>query len=338
VKLMSTTPRADTSPPSTVAALIEEARKNPVNWVIPGVLLESGVHILHGKEESFKTMLTLQMHEVLSVGGSFLTHTVKGGLRTGIVELETKPRLFGNRLAQFFRNEAPPIEVLPEDLRHVVLNGKQAKDRIQVIREWASRLGLDLVSIDSAVKLFPANCDLSKPEQASEVFNQLQRLPTLWMLAHDRKGLCGGEQQHVGNEEIVGSGRFAQDPDVVHQMVRPDRRAPMVTFNWGKVRDGEKRDPLELWFDKIDFRLYPIHPYIHLLRGGTKSEAEVVAEAEGRYGWKERRARGYIASLLKLTDAGGSPAITQKQEGHQKSLTLVAEPVAAEAGGNDPET
>ena len=89
---------------------------------------------------------------------------------------------------------------------------------------------------------------------------------------------------------------------------------------------------------KADFRLYPIHPYIHLLRGGPKSEAEIVAEAEKRYGWKERRAREYVASLLKLTDAEGSPAIVQAQDGHQKLLTMNAEPVATEADGNDPET
>jgi len=334
---MSTTPRADTSAPSTVAALIEQVRKNPVQWIIPGVLLEGGVHILHGREESFKTMLTMQMHEALSVGGNFLTRTVTGGLRTGIVELETKPLLFGNRLAQFFRGDVPPIEVLPENLRRDVLNGRQAKDRIGVIGDWATRLDLQLVSIDSAVKLFPANCNLSAPEQASEVFNQLQRLPTLWMLAHDRKSQPG-EDRGVGNDEIVGSGRFAQDPDVVHQMVRPDGRAPKVIFNWGKVRDGEKHIPLDLWFDKADFRLYPIHPYIHLLRGGPKSEAEIVAEAEKRYGWKERRAREYVASLLKLTDAEGSPAIAQAQDGHQKLLTMNTEPTATEADGKDPET
>ena len=334
---MSTNPRADTSAPSTVAALIEQARKNPVQWIIPGVLLEGGVHILHGREESFKTMLTMQMHEALSVGGNFLTRHVQGGLRTGIVELETKPLLFGNRLAQFFRGDVPPIEVLPENLRRDVLNGRQAKDRIGVIGDWATRLDLQLVSIDSAVKLFPANCDLSRPEQASEVFNQLQRLPTLWMLAHDRKSQPG-EDRGVGNDEIVGSGRFAQDPDVVHQMVRLDGRAPRVIFNWGKVRDGEKHDPVELWFDRTDFRLYPIHPYIHLLRSGPKLEAEIVTEAETRYGWKARRAREYIASLLKLKDAEGSPAIAQTQDGHQKLLTMNAEPTAIEADGNDPET
>ncbi len=334
---MSTSARAEASNPSTVAALIEQSRKNPIHWIIPGVLLEGGVHVLHGREETFKTMLMLQMHEALAIGGTLLAQTVVGGLRTGIVELETKPNLFGHRLDKFFRGEVPPIEVLPEDLRRAVLNGRQAKDRVEIIGNWAEELDLAVVSIDSAVKLFPANCDLSKPEQASEVFNQLQRLPTLWLLAHDRKSLAGGEGRSVGNEEIVGSGRFAQDPDVIHQMVRPDKRAPMVTFNWGKVRDGQKRDPLDLWFDKTEFRLYPIHPYIHLLRGGPKLEAEILAEAEAGYGWKTRRAREYIASLLTLTDAAGAPAVTQTQDGHKKVLTMVAEPVATD-GGNEPES
>ena len=266
---MSTNSRAEASPPSTVAALIEEASRNPVRWVIPGVLLEGGVHILHGREESFKTMLTIQMHESLSVGGKFLTRTVHGGLRNGIVELETKPRLFGNRLAGFFKKQVPTIEVLPEDLRREVLNCKKAKDRIEVIGNWATKLCLSVVSIDSAVKLFPPNCDLSKPEQASEVFNQLQRLPTLWMLAHDRKSQPG-EDRRVGNDEIVGSGRFAQDPDIVHQMTRPDARSPKVIFNWGKVRDGEKHDPPGALVRQSGFppeSHSPLHPLANWRRG-----------------------------------------------------------------------
>jgi hypothetical protein len=327
---MSTIPRVEASPPSTVAALIEEARRNPIRWLIPGVLLEGGLHILHGKEESFKTMLTIQMHEVLSVGGKFLNRTVEGGLRTGIVELEMKPAQFGDRLRRLFREEIPPIEVLPDDLRRMVLDSKHAKERIAVIGNWATRLGLSVISIDSAVKLFPPHYDLSKPEQASEVFNQLQRLATVWMLGHDRKSQPGVDRR-VGNDEIVGSGRFAQDPDVVHQMIRPDGRAPRVIFNWGKMRDGEKYDPLDLWFDKVDYRLNPIHPYIHLLRDREMAEAKLIAEAEARYGWKERRARDHLASLLKLKDAYGLEAVKEKQDGHAKVISLVREPVPPES-------
>jgi hypothetical protein len=326
---MSTAANAK-QPTSTIASLIEEARKHPVHWLVPGVVIAGGQHILHGKEESFKTMLTLQLHEALAVGGRFLGREVVGGNRTGIVQLETKLNMFGNRLARFFRDDPPPqVEVMPADLRLAVLNGKQPRDRIELVVAWAHQLDLSFVSIDSAVKLFPPHCDLSKPEQASEVFNQLQRLPTLWMLAHDRKGQPG-EPRPSDNDEIVGSGRFAQDPDVVHQMTRPDRRAPRVIFNWGKVRDGEKHDPLDLWFDKEEFRLHPIHPYIHLLRNGPKSEADIVMEAERRFAWKERRAREYIATLKTLKTCDGMPAIDERQDGHQKLLVLLGEPVAVE--------
>lgn len=120
----------------------EEARKNPIQWITPGVLMEDGIHILHGSEESFKTMLTMQMHEALSVGGDFLMCPVSGGFRTGIAELETKRRFFGNRLANFFGGDVPPIEGLPESLRQEMLNGRQAKDRIEVIGNWAADLNL----------------------------------------------------------------------------------------------------------------------------------------------------------------------------------------------------
>jgi hypothetical protein len=325
----------DSPPAQTVAQLIAQAKRNPIRWLIPDILLEGGTHILHGKEESFKTMLTLQMHEALARGGEFLTRPVQGGLRTGIVELEEKPRLFGERLRRFFPHGAPPIQVLPDDRRSDVLASKTPEDRIYPIVEWAKDEGLDLVSIDSAVKLFPPHYDLSKPDQASEVFNQLQELPTLWLIAHDRKRREVNQKQ-VGNEEIVGSGRFAQDPDVIHQLERPDARAPRAIFHWGKVREGEKAAPLDLWFDRVDFRLYPIHPFVYLLNGTPRLEEELILEAQKRYGWHERRAREYIGKLYELKDSKGSPVVSESHLGHKKVLALVGQPVLqdAEEGGS----
>ncbi len=56
--------------PSTVSELIEQAKHNPLKWIVPDVVLEDGVHVLHGAEESFKTILTLQLHEALTLGGA----------------------------------------------------------------------------------------------------------------------------------------------------------------------------------------------------------------------------------------------------------------------------
>ena len=317
----------------TVAQAIEEARLNPIRWLVPGILLRDGIHVLHGKEESFKTMLTIQLHEALARGGEFLLQPVEGGLATGIVELEEKPNLFGHRLDRFFGDDPPNIHLLPPHLRASVLGCRTPKDRISIIADWAQRLALAVVSIDSAVKLFPPFCDLSKPELASEVFNCLQNLPTLWLLAHDRKSAAEGGRDAVGNpirrgnDEIVGSGRFAQDPDVIHQMIRDDARAPRVVLDCGKVREGIKQPRLELWFDAVDFRLHPLHPYIHLLGPEPRAEEDILREAEARYHWRERRARSYLATLLQLKAADRQHVVAESQQGHRKMLRLIGTPV-----------
>jgi hypothetical protein len=318
----------------TVADLIEQAKQNPLKWLIPDILLEDGVHVLHGHEETFKTILTVQLHEGLSKGGRFLLRDVPGGLTTGIAELETKNRLFAHRLAKFFPNGSPDIRVLPDEERRRLLSATTAKNKIGVIAEWAAREGLQFVSIDSAVKLFPAGCDLNKADLASDVFSQLQKLPTVWIIAHDRKVLPGYEGKN-GNAEIVGSGRFAQDPDVIHQMVRNDKRAPMAVFHWGKMRDGEKHDPVTLFFDKLDYRLYPLHPFLHLLEHRAMLGSELVKEAEGRYGWKERRAREHLATLPTLLDASGKPCVAETMEGHSKVYELKSRAVAVQGTGLD---
>jgi AAA domain len=315
------------SEPCTIRQLIEHSRQYPLHWLVPDVILEDGVHVLHGHEESFKTMLTLQLHEALATGGDFLLRKPSSDtLRTGIAELEMKERLFGNRLGHFFHGDAfPDICVLPDSTRQQIIGASQPRERIKRIVDWANNENLQFVSIDSAVKLFPPGCDLSRADIASEVFSQLQQLPTVWIIAHDRKPLPGIIAKG-GNAEIVGSGRFAQDPDVLHQMVRDDRRSPEVTFHWGKMREGEKCEPLSLFFDRVDYRLYPLHPYAHLLKREPTLATGLLAEALRRYGWHERQSREYLRTLGQLLDKNGNPCIQESMQGHSKQYALIAPP------------
>jgi AAA domain len=284
--------------PETVRELIEWTKLHPLQWFMPNLIVEHGVHILHGLEESFKTMFMLQLHEALANGGQFLAWETKGGLRTGIAELEMKMQMSGSRFNNFWPNGDPPdIYILPEKARRDVLSGKSAMERIGVIVKWAKDKSLDFVSIDSLAKLFPPGHDPSRQDLASDVFSQIQLLPTALILAHDRKPQEAKGTPSTGNGEIVGSGRMSQEPDVVHQVIRPDKRAPMVKLACGKMREGEKSAPLDLYFDKVDFRLHPYHPFVHLL---PATEQEIIKEAEQRYGWKERRARDYIKSLKEI--------------------------------------
>lgn len=320
------------TPPAArnIAQLIAEAQRHPIRWLIDGVMMEGGVHILHGREECFKTMLSIQMADVLTGGGEFLGRSVQGGLRVGFVELEQKPRLFGARLARFFKSSVPAIAILPDDFRSKVLVGVTPQLRVGIISKWAKSEGLEVVIIDSAVKLFPAKWKTDNTEQTSAVFNEIQLLPTPWIIAHDRKRQSNDTSlnEPTGNEEIIGSQRFSADPDVVHQLVRPDARAPRVIFYWGKMREGEKDPPLQLYFDKQEFRLRSLHPYLHLLREGQRLESELISEAAARYGWAERRANDYLKSLKALKDAQGQPVIHETFNGHRKSLSLLGVPVS----------
>jgi hypothetical protein len=301
--------------PETVRELIEWSKSHPLRWFVEDFMLEQAVHILHGLEESFKTMLMLQLHEALTKGGQFLLSDVKGGLRTGIAELEMKMQLSGSRFRNFWPDgDAPEIYVLPESARREVLTGKTGLDRIKVISDWANEKELDFVSIDSLAKLFPPGHDASRQDLASDIFSHIQLLPTTLILAHDRKPSHEAKGvARTGNAEIVGSGRMSQEPDVVHQVIRPDKRAPVVQLECGKMREGVKPESIELCFDKVDFRLYPVHPLLHLL---PATEPHLIKEAERRYGWKERRARDYIRSLKSL------PGIKSRQESANHPMWL----------------
>lgn len=302
-----------------IKELIELTKKRPLKWYVPEVVLEDAVHVFHGAEESFKTMLTLQLHEALALGTKFLGRKVSGRHITGIAQLEMKQRQFGHRLVKFFEHSMPEIKLLPELLREEILTTKTPKDRIGLLASWAECEGLEFISIDSSSKLFPAGFSPNEQDCASDVFNQLQRLPTTWVLAHDRKPFQGLQ---VGNDEIVGSGRFKQDPDIVHQMIRKDARAPVVEFHWGKMRAGEKPDPLPLFFDRIDYRLYPFHPYLHLLEHKAMLGTSLVTEAEARFGWKERRAREYLETLKELIAVDGKMIVAQSFKGHAKVFEI----------------
>ena len=160
-------------------------------------------------------------------------------------------------------------------------------------------------------KLFPPGNDPSRQDLASDIFSQIQLLPTTLILAHDRKPSHDPKSAtSTGNAEIVGSGRMSQEPDVIHQVIRSDKRAPVVMVDCGKMREGEKPEPLNLYFDRVDFRLHPVSPFLHLL---PTTESDLIKEAERRYGWKERRARDYIRILK------GLPGIECEQEAANRS-------------------
>ena len=296
----------------TLADLAEQAEQQPLTWLVPSTIVEGGVHVIHGKEESFKTTLAIQLLEGLNIGGRFLDWELPGGLRVGFAELEMTERIFKQRARSFLKpaKKKAEILVLSAEERRKILDGKTAEARVRLLVEWAKENSLDVIAIDSIAKLFPPDANIGSQPAVSDVFNQLQKLGCATILiAHPRKSnQLLGANGTTGNDEIAGSGRFAQDPDIVLQVNRADRRAPRAVLSWGKNRLDFKPDDLEMYFDAVNFRLYPRHPFLHLL---PASREQLIEQAERRFGWKQRRADDAIAELKELKDSEGDPLVEE---------------------------
>lgn len=289
------------------------AEKNPLSWLVSSTVLEGAIHVLHGDEESFKTTLTLQMMEALNLGGRFLLWDVPGGKRVGIAELEMTERVFNDKASKFLRackgGRVPEILTLHEKKRREILRGKTAYERIKILADWAEYNKLDFLAVDSAAKLFPPGADPNSQSTASDVFSHLQSVGcAVWIIAHDRKYIAGQEKAR-GNQEIAGSGRFAQDPDLILEMYRRDKRSPEAMISWGKMRVDFKPDDLPVFFDAVGQRLVPIHPLLHLL---PATREELLKEAKHRFGWGERWTDTWIDSMAGV--------VTRETTGHKATF------------------
>jgi hypothetical protein len=87
------------------------------------------------------------------------------------------------------------------------------------------------------------------------------------------------------------------------------------------MREGVKPEPVDLYFDKEDFRLYPIHPFLHLL---PATGPDLIREAERRYGWKERHCRYYISSLRGLPGIESEQGRANQPKLFRSTLSLLA--------------
>jgi hypothetical protein len=315
----------------TLADLARLAEEQPLVWLVPSTIIQGGIHVLFGKEESFKTTLAMQLLEALSVGGRFLDWEVPGGLRVGLAELEMTEVIFKMRAQTFLKptRRPPEIHVLTEDQRRKILDAQAASARVAVIVQWVKELGLHVLVIDSAAKLFPPTANIGSQPVVSDLFSQLQKIGcTIIVIAHPRKrDRAQPAESHGDNDDIAGSGRFAQDPDIVLEVWRPDRRAPRVVLSWGKNRMDFKPNDLELFFDAVDFRLHARHPFLHLL---PASREQLIEQAEKRFGWKRATVDEHISTLKELRDKEGNRLVVESRESRQAIFSLAPSVSASE--------
>ena len=306
-------------PTASLQSLIANARTNPPEPLIDGLLRAGSVLLLHGVEESFKSVFMTQLGEALATGTPFLGQwPAPVARRVGLVATELDPIAFGERLSLMFPVAPPPDTFVVFNALKLFRAYATTASRTRFIGEWALEQALDVLLIDVANDLVRGKAGNPNDEvQVAEMFEQLRslELPLIGLVRHDRKQNPQGLILH-SNEQIRGSGEWKEDPEVILALSRPDKRTHEVTLSVGKMRYGTKPDNLALWFDAGTCRLTARPPILAVLEAGPLSRSDLLTQCHQRFSLGQRRADELIKGLL--------PALIVTQSGHQKQYALRA--------------
>jgi AAA domain len=300
----------------TVSDLIGLAKTSPPKPIIEGLLNEGDILLLHGTEESFKSVMIVQCAESIAMGTRFLRKwPVRGQRRVGVIETEMHEVMMGERLTRMFSGTNHPEHMyfMSEELlikwRRQDLDGK-----FQLIKEWVKQEDIEVLIIDTANDFFRGLDSPSEERVVGKFFDELRRLQLKGriIVRHDRKRREVDDSSH-SNELIRGSSEWKEDPEAIIHLKRIDKRTNEVQFEVGKLRYGVKPEPCNLWFDARCFRLVPLPPVIAVLEAGVKTREELLTECK-QFGLAERSIDAQISQNKQY--------LKEQNRGHQKTLEI----------------
>jgi RecA-family ATPase len=303
--------------PDTVF-LIENAEKNPPEPILEGLLNEGEVAGLHGPQEAFKTMLTLQLAESLATGKPFLGRWLVPKPRSPYYfETEMSNSALGRRLREMFRSEPPPRQVRFADEKRL----KQFKrapnlvTKFALLNQWVLEAEADVVILDTCNPFFRGKQSPNDETAVGEFFDHLDAIPApnKLFVRHNHKPRMEDVALGDGASRMRGSGQFADVPDLLLEIRRTDKRVNKAELSVTKYRHGMKPDDLTLWFDSGDFRLVAIDPVTHLLKNGPLPRETLLSLLEQRFGVSERKGDQLLEE---------HPNLDRYMEGHQRILVL----------------
>ena len=307
----------------SVAELIRDAHENPPEPILERLLNNGDVLLIHGPEESFKSIFILQMAESIATGKAlFNAFPVRRRKTVGVIETEIHKAMLGQRLAKMFPHGNPPPDNLVflgsnalKDWRRESMSGK-----FQFIKEWVEQERIEVLAIDIASDFFRRDDNPNVEQDAGGFFDEIRNmgLDASILVRHDRKRREGDDNNHP-NEVIRGSGEWKEDPEAIIHLKRTDRRTQKVAWDVGKLRYFAKPEPLDVWFDAGCFRLTPLPPVIAVLEQGVKTRTEVVRECRERFGVEERSVDAQLTEQVNFLQRG--------QEGHERTWVLNGETV-----------
>ena len=303
----------------TASDLIRLAAQQPPEPIIEGTMNVGDILLLHGTEECFKSVFVVQMAESIALATPLLRFwNVPRPRKVGIIETEMHPAMLGVRLTGMFPDGNPPGNMLffhESQLRK--WRRKSMAKKFEMIQQWIRWEGIEVLIIDTANDFFRGKDSPSDEPVAGGFFDQLRNLEVQArvIVRHDRKrregDLWGGGSS---NEQIRGSAEFKEDPEVILNLERQDRRTNEVHLEVGKLRYGSKPEPMILWFDAGCFRLTPLPPVISVLETGPQSRQVIIDQCKRRFAIGERKADEMLAEA--------KPFLRESQRGHQKAYEI----------------
>jgi hypothetical protein len=294
--------------------LITHAKQHPPKPIIKGLINEGDILLLHGSEESFKSVLVLQMAESIASGTSLLMKwDVPRAWRVGVIETEIHEVMLGDRLMKMFPGGKSPKNLC--FMRESALRGwrrLELRKKFESIQQWIDQEKVDVLMIDTANDFFRGAANPSEERAVGGFFDELRNLKVgaRAIVRHDRKKQAELDDYANTNERIRGSAEWKEDPEAILSLERVDRRTNKVSFEVGKLRYGRKPEPFSLWFDSGTFRLTPLPPVIQVLYEKDSSRARIIAACEQRFGLATKTVDNMIAEEKKY--------LTEKQSGHEK--------------------
>jgi hypothetical protein len=300
--------------------LIQQATPEPV---ISHVAFVGDIALLHGFEESFKSIAIIQLAESLALGIPFLRlwDVSKVGI-IGVVETEMHEAQIGQRFRVMFPSGPP------NDMRFLGAQGikqfrrtRQLEKKLDFIQQWVDQEHIDVLIVDTVNDFFRGDDDPNSERDAGNFFDLLRNMNQLKLkvlVRHDRKHKTdsSGYAPPSSNELIRGSAEWKEDPELIFYLQREDKRTNKLRFEVGKFRYGQKPEPVTLWFDAGTFRLTPLPPVAAILEDGPKTREGLVADGARRFNLSERS----VDKALK--DLKDQRYLVERQQGHQKVFSI----------------
>jgi hypothetical protein len=304
-------------PESSIAKLIRYAKETKIPWIIEDLWQDGGIALIHSLEGEFKSVLSYQIAETVATGSPLLrAWDVPCARRVGILETEMDDLEVGKRLGSMYPDAHWPatLEVSDSALLKEFRRRTTFPERLACIDHWLTERKVEVLIWDTINSML-ATGEPNSERSVSQFFDGIALLPakSTLIVRHDVKPSRDAALRS-SNQLVRGSNRLVEDASVVIHLKRLDKASNKVQMEVGKLRNGPKPEPIELWFDAGTFRLTPLPPIVALLEYGSLSRQELIAQAESRFSLKERAVDEHRAQLTGCLD--------ETKDGHQRILSL----------------